>query len=87
MTRKELQIEVLETAIWLLNIVGMLLIVAGTFFLKSTALLYTGGLFCAAYYLIEALRQPSAKNRKRLYMAISVALTGMIIVHWLIHRP
>lgn len=48
--------EIKETAIWLINILGMLAIVVGGILMKSTTWLVIGGIMCTIYYTITALR-------------------------------
>lgn len=42
--------EIKETAIWLINILGMLAIVVGGILMKSATWLIIGGIMCTIYY-------------------------------------
>ena len=44
--------EIKETAIWLINILGMLAIVVGGILMKSATWLIIGGILCTIYYTI-----------------------------------
>ena len=66
--------ELKETAIWLINILGMLAIMVGGIWMKSVTWLAIGGIMCTVYYAIIALRNWK-DNRRSALVYTFLALT------------
>lgn len=78
--------EIKETAIWLINILGMLAIVVGGILMKSTTWLIIGGIMCTIYYIITALRNWKDKRRSAVvYLIMALTLLGIIAAYLLTH--
>lgn len=78
--------EIKETAIWLINILGMLAIVVGGILMKSATWLIIGGISCTIYYTITALRNWKDKRRSAVvYLIMALTLLGIIAAHLLTH--
>lgn len=78
--------EIKETAIWLINILGMLAIVVGGILMKSATWLVIGGIRCTIYYTITALRNWKDKLRSAVvYLIMALTLLGIIAVYLLTH--
>lgn len=78
--------EIKETAIWLINILGMLAIVVGGILMKSATWLIIGGIMCTIYYIITALRNWKDKRRSAVvYLIMALTLLGMIAAYLLTH--
>ena len=78
--------EIKETAIWLINILGMLAIVVGGILMKSAAWLIIGGIMCTIYYIITALRNWKDKRRSAVvYLIMALTLLGIIAAYLLTH--
>ena len=78
--------EIKETAIWLINILGMLAIVVGGILMKSATWLIIGGIMCTIYYIITALRNWKDKRRSAVvYLIMALTLLGIIAAHLLTH--
>lgn len=79
--------EIKETAIWLINILGMLAIVVGGILMKSATWLIIGGIMCTIYYIITALRNWKDKRRSAVvYLIMALTLLGIITAYLLTHR-
>lgn len=79
--------EIKETAIWLINILGMLAIVVGGILMKSATWLIIGGIMCTIYYIITALRNWKDKRRSAVvYLIMALTLLGIIAAYLLTHR-
>ena len=77
--------EIKETAIWLINILGMLAIVVGGILMKSATWLI-GGIMCTIYYIITALRNWKDKRRSAVvYLIMALTLLGIIAAYLLTH--
>lgn len=78
--------EIKETAIWLINILGMLAIVVGGILMKSATWLIIGGIMCTIYYIITALRNWKDKRRSAVvYLIMALTLLGIISAYLLTH--
>ena len=78
--------EIKETAIWLINILGMLAIVEGGILMKSATWLIIGGIMCTIYYIITALRNWKDKRRSAVvYLIMALTLLGIIAAYLLTH--
>lgn len=78
--------ELKETAIWLINILGMLAIVVGGILMKSATWLIIGGILCTIYYAITALRNWKDKRRSAVvYLIMALTLLGIIAAYLLTH--
>lgn len=78
--------EIKETAIWLINILGMLAIVVGGILMKSATWLIIGGIMCTIYYIITALRNWKDKRRSAVvYLIMALTLLGIIVAYLLTH--
>ena len=78
--------EIKETAIWLINILGMLAIVVGGILMKSATWLIIGGIMCTIYYIITALRNWKDKRRSAVvYLIMALTLLGIIAAYVLTH--
>ena len=78
--------EIKETAIWLINILGMLAIVVGGILMKSATWLIIGGIMCTIYYIITALRNCKHKRRSAVvYLIMALTLLGIIAAYLLTH--
>lgn len=78
--------EIKETAIWLINILGMLAIVVGGILMKSAMWLIIGGIMCTIYYIITALRNWKDKRRSAVvYLIMALTLLGIIAAYLLTH--
>lgn len=78
--------EIKETAIWLINILGMLAIVVGGILMKSATWLIIGGIMCTIYYIITALRNWKDKRRSAVvYLIMALTLLGIIAANLLTH--
>lgn len=78
--------EIKETAIWLINILGMLAIVVGGILMKSATWLIIGGSMCTIYYIITALRNWKDKRRSAVvYLIMALTLLGIIAAYLLTH--
>ena len=78
--------EIKETAIWLINILGMLAIVVGGILMKSATWLILGGIMCTIYYIITALRNWKDKRRSAVvYLIMALTLLGIIAAYLLTH--
>ena len=78
--------EIKETAIWLINILGMLAIVVGGILMKSATWLIIGGIMCSIYYIITALRNWKDKRRSAVvYLIMALTLLGIIAAYLLTH--
>ena len=78
--------EIRETAIWLINILGMLAIVVGGILMKSATWLIIGGIMCTIYYIITALRNWKDKRRSAVvYLIMALTLLGIIAAYLLTH--
>lgn len=78
--------ELKETAIWLINILGMLAIVVGGIWMKSATWLVIGGIMCTIYYTITALRNWKDKRRSAVvYLIMALTLLGIIAAYLLTH--
>ena len=78
--------EIKETAIWLINILGMLAIVVGGILMKSATWLIIGGIMCTIYYIITALRNWRDKRRSAVvYLIMALTLLGIIAAYLLTH--
>ena len=78
--------EIKETAIWLINILGMLAIVVGGILMKSATWLIIGGIMCTIYYIITALRNWKDKRRSAVvYLIMALTLLGIIAAYLLSH--
>ena len=78
--------EIKETAIWLINILGMLAIVVGGILMKSATWLIIGGIMCTIYYIITALRNWKDKRRSAVVSLImALTLLGIIAAYLLTH--
>ena len=74
--------EIKETAIWLINILGMLAIVVGGILMKSATWLIIGGIMCTIYYIITALRNWKDKRRSAVvYLIMALTLLGIIAAY------
>lgn len=78
--------EIKETAIWLINILGMLAIMVGGILMKSATWLIIGGIMCTIYYIITALRNWKDKRRSAVvYLIMALTLLGIIAAYLLTH--
>lgn len=78
--------EIKETAIWLINILGMLAIVVGGILMKSATWLIIGGIMYTIYYIITALRNWKDKRRSAVvYLIMALTLLGIIAAYLLTH--
>ena len=78
--------EIKETAIWLINILGMLAIVVGGILMKSATWLIIGGIMCTIYYIITALRNWKDKRRSAVvYLIMALTLLGILAAYLLTH--
>lgn len=78
--------EIKETAIWLINILGMLAILVGGILMKSATWLIIGGIMCTIYYIITALRNWKDKRRSAVvYLIMALTLLGIIAAYLLTH--
>lgn len=78
--------EIKETAIWLINILGMLAIVVGGILMKSATWLIIGGIMCTIYYTITALCNWKDKRRSAVvYLIMALTLLGIIAAYLLTH--
>ena len=78
--------EIKETAIWLINILGMLAIVVGGILMKSATWLIIGGIMCTIYYIITALRNWKDKRRSAVVdLIMALTLLGIIAAYLLTH--
>lgn len=78
--------EIKETAIWLINILGMLAIVVGGILMKSATWLIIGGIMCTIYYTITAQRNWKDKRRSAVvYLIMALTLLGIIATYLLTH--
>lgn len=78
--------EIKETAIWLINILGMIAIVVGGILMKSATWLIIGGIMCTIYYTITALRNWKDKRRSAVvYLIMALTLLGIIAAYLLTH--
>ena len=78
--------EIKETAIWLINILGMLAIVVGGILMKRATWLIIGGIMCTIYYIITALRNWKDKRRSAVvYLIMALTLLGIIAAYLLTH--
>lgn len=78
--------EIKETAIWLINILGMLAIMVGGILMKSATWLFIGGIMCTIYYTITALRNWKDKRRSAVvYLIMALTLLGIIAAYLLTH--
>lgn len=78
--------EIKETAIWLINILGMLAIVVGGILMKSATWLIIGGIMCTIYYTITDLRNWKDKRRSAVvYLIMALTLLGIITAYLLTH--
>lgn len=78
--------EIKETAIWLINILGMLAIVVGGILMKSATWLVIDGIMCTIYYTITALRNWKDKRRSAVvYLIMALTLLGIIAAYLLTH--
>lgn len=78
--------EIKETAIWLINILGMLAFVVGGILMKSATWLIIGGIMCTIYYIITALRNWKDKRRSAVaYLIMALTLLGIIAAYLLTH--
>lgn len=78
--------EIKETAIWLINILGMLAIVVGGILMKSATWLIIGGIMCTTNYTITALRNWKDKRRSAVvYLIMALTLLGIIAAYLLTH--
>lgn len=78
--------EIKETAIWIINILGMLAIVVGGILMKSATWLIIGGIMCTIYYIITALRNWKDKRRSAVvYLIMALTLLGIIAAYLLTH--
>lgn len=78
--------EIKETAIWLINILGMLAIVVGGILMKNATWLIIGGIMCTIYYIITALRNWKDKRRSAVvYLIMALTLLGIIAAYLLTH--
>ena len=76
--------EIKETAIWLINILGMLAIVVGGILMKSATWLIIGGIMCTIYYIITALRNWKDKRRSAVvYLIMALTLLSIIAAYLL----
>lgn len=76
--------EIKETAIWLINILGMIAIVVGGILMKSATWLIIGGIMCTIYYIITALRNWKDKRRSAVvYLIMALTLLGIIAAYLL----
>lgn len=78
--------EIKETAIWLINILGMLAIVVGGILMKSATWLIIGGIMCTIYYTITSLSNWKDKRRSAVvYLIMALTLLGIIAAYLLTH--
>ena len=78
--------EIKETAIWLINILGMLAIMVGGILMKSATWLIIGGIMCTIYYTITAPRNWKDKRRSAVvYLIMALTLLGIIAAYLLTH--
>lgn len=78
--------EIKETAIWHINILGMLAIVVGGILMKSATWLIIGGIMCTIYYIITALRNWKDKRRSAVvYLIMALTLLGIIAAYLITH--
>lgn len=83
MDRNDIKHEVIETAIWLVQIVGLLLLVVGGIIYHGQLSTYVGGALCTAYFVISAYRSRHSRRRAVLYGLMAVVLAGLLIGHYL----
>ena len=78
--------EFKDTAIWLINILGMRAIVVGGILMKSAPWLIIGGIMCTLYYVVTALRSWKDKRRSAVvYLIMALTLLGIIAAYLLTH--
>lgn len=83
MDRNDIKHEVIETAIWLLQIAGLLLLIVGGIIYHGQFSTYVGGALCTAYFIISAFRRRHNHRMAVLYGCIAVALAALLIGHYL----
>lgn len=83
MDRNDIKHEVIETAIWLLQIAGLLLLIVGGIIYHGQLSTYVGGALCTAYFVISAYRRRHNHRMAVLYGCIAVALAALLIGHYL----
>ena len=83
MNKNEIKHELIETAIWLVQIVGLLLLVVGGIIYHGQLSTYVGGALCTAYFVISAYRSRHSRRRAVLYGLMAVVLAGLLIGHYL----
>lgn len=83
MDRNDIKHEVIETAIWLLQIAGLLLLIVGGIIYHGPRSTYVGGALCTAYFIISAFRRRHNHRMAVLYGCIAVALAALLIAHYL----
>ena len=81
--KNEIKHELIETAIWLVQIVGLLLLVVGGIIYHGQLSTYVGGALCTAYFVISAYRSRHSRRRAVLYGLMAVVLAGLLIGHYL----
>ena len=86
MDKNEIRHELIETAVWLLQIVGLLLLVVGGIIYHGRQSTYVGGLLCTAYFVISAFRNRRNRRLAIMYGAMAVVLAGLLIGHYLSQR-
>lgn len=83
MDKNEIRHEVIETAVWLLQIAGLLLLVVGGIIYHGQQSTYVGGLLCTAYFIITAFRRRRSRRQAVMYGLMAVVLAGLLIGHYL----
>ena len=83
MNKNEIKHELIETAIWLIQIAGLLLLVVGGIIYHGQSSTYVGGLLCTAYFVISAFRSRHSRRRAIMYGAMAVVLASLLIGHYL----
>ncbi|MCI5876007.1 MAG: hypothetical protein SOX17_00055 [Prevotella sp.] len=83
MNKNEIKHELIETAIWLVQIVGLLLLVVGGIIYHGQRSTYVGGLLCTAYFVISAFRSRHSRRQAVMYSIMAVVLAGLLIGHYL----
>lgn len=83
MDKNEIRHELIETAVWLLQIAGLLLLVVGGIIYHGRQSTYVGGLLCTAYFIITAFRRRRSRRQAVIYGLMAVVLAGLLIGHYL----
>lgn len=86
MKYKEIKAELTETAIWLLNIVSMLLVLVGGIIYHHTAAIYTGGCMWIAYCAIRTIQQRHCRGKVLTYSTLIAVLAVLLVIHYITHR-